>query len=169
MTDTPYPARVAQRIDIDSGVPGLALTHHVTECLPDADGVPSNGLWHVTHIASDRTVERCQIGFRTLHAAAHLAQRLAALRDWTVPANQIAFEGLLPEVRHAEAHAHEIDAAWPVGGVIPFSNGPSVVDDDGDLRRFIAQAPSIDWDKADDGTLTCSVCGALPARGYADG
>lgn len=160
MTDAPF---IPERIELESGVPGLWLVHFVNEILTDS-GAPIDGRWTVTHGDSDMAIQSCGIGFRTLHAAAHFAKRLEPLIDWTVSADELkkraAERGEFSKgIRHAEGHAHEVDATWPAGAVIPFSNGPSIVDDTGDHRKFMAQAPMLDFEKDTEGGRVCAVCG----------
>lgn len=140
MTDSPS---IPERIELESGVPGLWLVHFVDEILTST-GAPTNGRWSVTHTGSDMAIQSCGIGFRTLHAAAHFAKRLEPLADWTVSTDELKKRAaeqaeFAKAIRHAEGHAHEVDLV--------------------DLRKFMAQAPALDFDKNDDGGRICAVCG----------
>jgi hypothetical protein len=159
-TETPGDPMVAIRIDIPSGVDGLTLVHFVQEVtIPER--LPLVGEWSVT-MTGDFGVQRCT--FMTLHAAAHYAQRLASLADWTSPPSDLQQlvrddNGLSDAMKHAEAHAHEIDAVNPPGSIIGMSNGPSIVDQTGTLRKAMSHAPSIEWDDSGDSPPRCKTCG----------
>lgn len=152
--------RLTEPTVVDIGVPGLVLSHHPSTCIKGS-GLPVDGEWSV--LWGDTRIHRA--GFRTLHAAAHYAFRVHDLPGAVVEiaaacrTKQKTTDALSKALRHAEGHAHECDAAYPAGTVIPFSHGPSIVDDDGLTRAYISQAPSIKWEKADDGHLCCPECG----------
>lgn len=149
------------RVSIESGVPGLELVHFLIWTTEDA--LPFDGSWSVTIASVDTAVQRCR--FRSLHSAAHFAARIAPMCDWTLPYEDVrtwASDGEAGKaVRHAEAHAHEVDAVWPVGSVIAMSNGPSLIDMTGITRAF--GRPSIDWKRDDEGDWRCEVCGESPS------
>lgn len=152
---------VWDRITLASGADGLALTHHVTTYDPETD-VPTDGEWAVTHEPSDKTVNRCN--FRTLHAAANMALRIAPMADWQAAEETLHGQIDSVAIRHAEAHAHEIDATYPAGNVFT-ANGlddVAMVDEDGTLRRYLSQAPEVQWTKNDDGQRVCASCGEPP-------
>jgi hypothetical protein len=149
-------------IAVPSGVDGLELVHFMEWTQEDAR--PSDGHWSVTLAGRNIAVQRCK--FRTLHSAANYAERIKDFVDWTGPHDEwtkgeqgIEFS---KKLSHAEAHAHEIDAVYPPGNWVPFSNGPAILDDDGTTRQFLSQAPSLDWTKDDEGTHRCTECGELP-------
>lgn len=155
------PTMEQQTLTVQSGVPGLVLVHGLVWTAKN--GLAVDGSWSVTMEAGNVATQRCR--FRTLHAAMHYAQRLAPLADWTgdVRALLKTDEGqaLKLALAHAEAHAHEVDAVYPPGNVIPSENGPSIVDHDGSTRRFMLNAPSIDW-TAGAGSPRCTDCGDEP-------
>lgn len=154
---------------IPSGVPGIDLVH-VPEWFTDSN-LPSDGHWSVTLSARNVGMQRCAIGFRSFHAAAHYAYRICDLADWSLTFDelnaQMKADPELPKaMRHAEAHAHEIDSTWPAGSVIPFSNGPSIIEEGDSMHKFLAHAPSLDWTKDDEGHRVCLECGATPVISF---
>ena len=174
MTATPQrrpgPAEAEPLLDdrtvVDIGIPGLTLVHFPTGYMRDS-GLPCDGAWSVTWSATDHAL--AQSNFRTLHAAAHYALRLQRLPEVLEAIAAAAgggprvSKGLTKAVRHAEAHAHECDAAYPPGNLIVMGNGPSIVDEDGTTRQFMSRAPLVEW-KHEDGLLRCAQCGDPPAH-----
>lgn len=154
---------------VPSGIPGIDLVH-MPEWFTESQ-LPSDGHWSVTLSERNVAMQRCQIGFRSLHAAAHYALRIRDMADWSLSFAELSerMKGdaeLSKAMRHAEAHAHEIDAAWPANSWMPFSNGPSILDDSGETHKFIAQAPYLEWTKDDEGKRICSECGMPPVVNY---
>lgn len=160
------PTPFIERLTVPSGVAGLDLVHFLTWTADDL--LPFDGEWSVTLSERDVAAQRCR--FRTLHSAAHYALRIKDLADWTLPYEQIgerlkdgeSGRALREAMRHAEAHAHEVDAVRPAGAWIPMEGGPSILDDDGVTRQFMSGMPSIEWTKDEEGAHRCSVCGDHP-------
>lgn len=157
------------RVGVPSGIPGIDLVH-LLEFTP-SDGLPLDGVWSVTLADKDAAMQRCH--FRTIHAAAHYALRIANMADWSLGHDAITAEltgerggELQTAMRHAEAHAHEVDAAYPVGTWIAMEGGPSILDDDGATRQYMRGQPSIEWIKDQDNQHVCKVCGAAPKVVY---
>jgi hypothetical protein len=152
----------------DVGVPGVTVVHFPTEYTTN-DGLPVDGRWSPTWTATNLQLSRAR--FRTLHAAANYALRVRAIEGALAAIEAQASGGpkitkaLTEQLRHAEAHAHEVDAVYPVRSVIPMQNGPSLVYDSGNLRRYLSNAPSLKWIESEAG-LACDVCGEPPVVEY---
>lgn len=163
-------------IQVDIGIDGIVLEHFPREYLLDT-GMPSDGHWSVTWLEvawSEQTIGLQRTTFRTLHAAAHYAfriQRIAGALEAIVAyaadkeAGQPTQE-LQEAMYHAEAHAHECDAAYPAGNVIRMENGPSIIDDTGKDRLFMMQAPFLEQDKDEEGRPVCKECREALATDY---
>lgn len=152
---------LSERTVVDIGIPGVTLVHFPRVMILPS-GLPSDGNWSVTCAEKDLALQRC--AFRCFHAAAHFALRLQAIPGALEQIALVASGGEIPPelpkaVRHAEAHAHECDGAYPAGSLIYMENGPSIVDDDGVTRRYMSQAPFVEWEKDGDGNLRCKECG----------
>lgn len=156
---------LAERTVVDIGVEGIALIHFPDKYAANS-GLPVDGSWSVTWTSNDTRLHRAP--FRTLHAAAHYAFRVSRLPGAldTFKAIERKEEKLTAELakklNHAEAHAHETDAVYPAGTLIPMENGPSIVDDDGLTRQWINQAPFLTMVENSAGDKVCEHCGELP-------
>jgi len=152
------------RTVVDIGIPNITFVHFPLTYKTNS-GFLIDGEWSTTWTSKDIGIQQCR--FRSLHAAIHYAQRIQAIPGALEACEKMAdkIEGYVvpDEIRkamlHAEAHAHECDAAWPAGNLIPFDNGPSIIDDTGTDRKFLSQAPTVYIEKNEDGLRVCKECG----------
>jgi hypothetical protein len=111
--------------------------------------------------------QRCE--FRTFHSAANYAYRLRDIDGCLTAINGAAgtindeVKATLPEdilklMYHAEAHAHECDAAYPAGTMIEMGNGPNIIDETGNMRAFMSQAPQLQTARDVYGRTVCKEC-----------
>lgn len=154
------------QITIDIGIPGITFVHVITGRMID-NNVPVDGRWTVVWTATGHRIH--QVPFRTFHSAVHYLQRIQALpglldRIVNVFTGGEITKELSQTVRHAEAHAHECDASYPAGTIIPCENGPGIVDDDGETWRFLEGIPFLKSEINSEGRRCCVKCKGLLAH-----
>jgi hypothetical protein len=125
---------------VPTGVPGLVAWYWITEHIAEGGReLPTRGHWVLTHEPSGMRAQPAF--FYGLHAVIHMARRLDGAFDWTRPVADVQdfiTSGGVTGIRIAQEDADAHDLAEQPGWV-EFENGPSVEDEDGTLRKFLAR------------------------------